>query len=241
VLLTIGVDGSAEVTANFLTLLGPPIFATVIAVFWGAPLVAREYEQRTYLLVWSRDRPASRWLLARVAHLLVPGATLSGTLQSPQFDLWLPLQIATVLAGFALGVLVGVLVRNSVVSMGITLVGYVALRLVLGMFARRHYLAPVRLLDVGNPYGALVVSNGYLDKSGAELSAMDVQHACLGASSSTDFEACLAQHGVTHDFVDIQPVDRLGELRLIEFGVYGVLAVALLAAAWLVLRRRSAV
>jgi hypothetical protein len=70
-------DSSDMGTARTLLELGPPAFATMVAVFWGAPTIAREYEQRTYKLVWSRERPATRWLALRVGHLLAPLAVLT--------------------------------------------------------------------------------------------------------------------------------------------------------------------
>jgi hypothetical protein len=250
-------DPTGMTTARMLLVLGLPAFATVIAVFWGAPMVAREYEQHTYLLVWSRERPATRWLAARVGQLLAPLVVLTigvnaiaqllqdrmlgrlgAVVPPPEYDLWLPLQLGTVVAGFGLGVLVGVLVRNSVVAMGITLVGYVALRLALGVFARPHLLPAVRLIDTTRPDNSLFVGGGYLDAAGGELSALDLQRKCIAASSQADFSSCLTRNGAVHEFVDIQPADRIPDLRLVELAGYAALAVVVLAAAWLVLRRR---
>ncbi|MBB5893521.1 hypothetical protein [Kutzneria kofuensis] len=261
VLLTMSVNGPVAMTsARVAVTIGPPAFAVVVAVFWGAPLVAREYEQRTYLLLWSRERPATRWLALRVAHLLLPlvaltfvvtmvaqltlhrmNATTTGFQPAPDYDLWPPMQLATVLAGFALGVLVGVLVRNVVVSMGITLVGYAALRLFVGVIARPHLLPPLRLIDKVRPVGSMFVSGGYLDRDGQELSVAAVQALCTGQHPVVAAQdQCLVAHGIAHAYVDIQPVSRLTDLRLVEFGGYAVLAVVLFAAAWLMLRRREA-
>lgn len=252
-------DPAGMKTATELFVLGPPAFATVVAVFWGAPMVAREYEQRTYLLVWSWERPATRWLTARVGQLLAPLVVLTiavnviGNLlqdrmlsalppghaaASPAYDLWLPLQLFTVIAGFGIGVLVGVLVRNSVLAMGITLVGYVALRFALGVFARPHLLPADRVVDSPQPAASMFVAGGYLDRAGHQLSTLDVQEKCLGGNSQAAYTKCLADNGAAHEFVDYQPAGRIPELRLVELGVYAVLAVLVLAAAWLVLRRR---
>lgn len=258
VLLTLNVNGPVTMTGARVALtLGPPAFAVVVAVFWGAPLVAREYEQRTHLVLWSRDRSATRWLALRVAHLLLPIVVLTfvvnvvarltldrmrGTaIQAmPDYDLWLPLQLATVIAGFALGVLVGVLTRNVVLSMGITLVAYAALRLYVGVIARPHLLPPLRLLDKVRPLDAMFVAGGYLDRDGNELAASAVQSVCVGEHPVIAAQdQCLVAHGIVRSFVDIQPASRLTDLRLVEFGGYAVLAVALLAAVWLVLRRRE--
>lgn len=254
-------DSSDMNTARTLLELGPAAFATVVAVFWGAPTVAREYEQRTYLLVWSRERSATRWLAARVAHLLAPLVVLTvvvnlianllqtkllSTLQPTpavgpfDYDLWLPLQLLTVIAGFGLGVLVGVLVRNSVLAMGITLVVYVVLRFVLAVFVRPHLVPPVRLLDdTPSPAGSIGAGSGYLDRAGNQVSIPDVQRMCLSDNSKAAYDQCLARNGITHEYLDVEPAYRIPDVRLIELGIYVALAVVVFAAAWLVLRRRT--
>src|SRR5699024_6537668 len=40
-------------------------YGAVVAVFWAAPLLAREYEQRTHLFAWAQDVSALRWLVAK--------------------------------------------------------------------------------------------------------------------------------------------------------------------------------
>lgn len=256
VAVLVKVDGpTGMAAARSLRTLGPPVFATLVAVFWGAPLVAREYEQRTYLLLWSRERPAGRWLLARVGQLLAPLVVLTIGVNAVahllqqrvlgpaadvvDYELWLPLQVVTVVAGFGIGLLVGVLVRGSVPAMGITLFGYVVLRLGISVVARPHLLPPVRLIDTRTPDNAIFVASGYLDRAGVELSIVDVQAICRGGHSQVSYAQCLLQNGVAHEFVDVQPPDRIPDLRLVELGVYTALAVAVLAAAWLVLRRRT--
>jgi hypothetical protein len=52
-----------------LLLLPIPLGALV-----GAPLVAREYEQQTYLLAWMQGVPRTRWLIMKVMVVLGAGA-----------------------------------------------------------------------------------------------------------------------------------------------------------------------
>jgi len=247
--------------ANGLFVLGPPAFATIVAVFWGAPMVAREYEHHTYKLVWSRERPATRWLAVRVVLLLAPLVVLTiavnviegvlydrlvtAALYPPSvattYDLWLPLQLATVIAAFGLGIVVGVVARSSVPAMGITLVGYAALRIGLGGFARPHLLPPVRYFGAGLPGGSMYVGGGYLDQAGHEVSTLDAQGMCRVVSNQGDFQQCLTRNAITRGFVDAQPPDRILGLQLVEFGIYVAITVVVFAAAWLVLRRRMVV
>ncbi|MFI9385202.1 hypothetical protein [Kutzneria sp. NPDC052558] len=249
-------DPGSMGAARTLLEWGPPAFATAVAVFWGAPTVAREYEQRTYLLVWSRERTATRWLAARVAHLLAPLVVLTvavnltanlvqtkmlSTMQPTpavgpyDYDLWLPLQLVTVIAGFGIGVLVGVLVRNSVLAMGITLAGYVVLRFVLAVFVRPHLVPPVRLLDdTPSPPGSIGAGSGFLDQAGNVLPMQELPSNCLASK-----QLCPAL-GVAHRFLDIEPADQIPVVRLLELGIYVALAAVVFAAAWLLLRGRTA-
>lgn len=130
-----------------------PLFAGLIAVFWGAPLLATEYEQRTHLLVWSQDVSAMRWLTAKLALLGGTVVVLSGLLSivvgtqaaaeytgNPGpfdplggfgqigYETWLPLSLAYALFGFFLGVALGALCRRIVPAMAFTLVGFTAVR-----------------------------------------------------------------------------------------------------------------
>jgi hypothetical protein len=242
-------------TTRTLLELGPPAFATMVAVFWGAPTVAREYEQRTYMVVWSRERPATRWLAARVGHLLAPlviltiGVNLAANLLQVKllsalpttpavgpfdYDLWLPLQLLTVIAGFGLGVLIGTLVRNSLLAMGITLVCYVVLRFVLAVIVRPHLAPPVRLLDDSpSPAGSIAAGSGYLDQAGNVLPMRELPSDCVNS------RGLCPDLGVAHRYLDIETPDQIPVVRLVELGIYVALAVVTFAAAWLVLRRRT--
>lgn len=49
--------------------LGPALLAipALLGMFWGAPLVAREFESGTYRLAWTQSVTRRRWLSVRVA------------------------------------------------------------------------------------------------------------------------------------------------------------------------------
>ena len=134
--------------------LGLPVIGALVAVFWGAPLLAREYEQRTYLLAWSQDVSRTRWFGTKIG-LLAVGALVVSTVVAVAswllitamqasdtygmtvfraFDAWPPLQVMYALFGLALGVAVGALVRKTVLAMGLTLIFFALVRVVpLGM------------------------------------------------------------------------------------------------------------
>ena len=39
----------------------------IIGIFWGAPLIAREFESRTFTLAWNQSITRTRWLLVKLA------------------------------------------------------------------------------------------------------------------------------------------------------------------------------
>jgi ABC-type transport system involved in multi-copper enzyme maturation permease subunit len=109
-------------------------FGLVIAVFWAAPLIAREYEQRTNLLAWSQDVSPLRWLVGKVVPMVVVAVGVAVALGTAvillghkfhslepveyppfsglRFEQSVPLQVAYALFGFALGLLASAVLRR---------------------------------------------------------------------------------------------------------------------------------
>jgi hypothetical protein len=237
-------------------------FGGIVAVFWAAPLVAREFEQRTNLLAWSQDVSARRWLVGKVVVLAVSAAAFAAVLgvvagslvdrlaaAYPQdysafdgmhFEASLPLQIAYVLFGFALGLTVSVLLRRTVPAMGVTLAAFAGVRAVVSLL-RHNYLPPIDVL-VPLPDNFVPHVDGLV--LGADLANAAGRPVAFPAgcgSSGTDqaLNACLRHNGIVGDLVRYQPTDRLPTFRLIEAGIFVVLAVALFAVTWLWLRRST--
>lgn len=140
-----------------------------VAVFWGAPLIAQEYEQRTHLLAWTQDITPRRWLagkLVLVGGLAVVLATMLGTaaqhlahtvnaarpadassdpvsMFKAVFFEASPLVIAAyTICGFALGTAVSAIWRRNVPAMGVTLAVFAGIRLLTRIVFRQQYLPP---------------------------------------------------------------------------------------------------
>ena len=60
-----------------------------------------------------------------------------------------------------------------------------------------------------------------------------------GTTTEAALNACLRRNGIPNDLIVYQSADRLPALRLIEAGIFVVLAVALFAVTWLWLRRST--
>jgi ABC-type transport system involved in multi-copper enzyme maturation permease subunit len=136
------------------------IFPALLGAFWGAPLVAREYENGTFRLSWTQSETRVRWLAAKLA---VAGAgtavtmglfTLMATWWSSSwdkvngdpfstFDVRNITPVGYALFAFALGVALGVLLRRTLPAMAATLVIYGAVRVFYNLHIRPHLMSPL--------------------------------------------------------------------------------------------------
>jgi len=235
--------------------IGQPVLGGLIAVFWAAPLLAREYEQRTYLLAWSQDVTPMRWLGGKVALLGAAAVVLSAVLAvaswqlamamkaSPggsfgmtdyrALELWPPTQVMYTLFGFALGLAIGMATRRTVLAMGTTLVAFAAVRFVIAGTVV-HWLAPVRVVvpvsaDLPVPEQAYYAGASYLDSTGQPVT---LPTGCYE-------QPCLSQHGVTSVAAVFQPVERAATFQWLEVITYAVLTLACAAVAWTLVRRAT--
>ena len=146
----------------------------LIGVFWGAPLVAREYETGTFRLVWIHSITRSRWMATKLA---VPGlaaiavteglSLLYGWWGAPigqaarlapgsnfplgmspfsllAFDAHGVVPVGYAAFGFTLGVTAGVLIRRAVPAMAVTLVIFAAVQVAVPLAVRPNLFPPER-------------------------------------------------------------------------------------------------
>lgn len=242
-------------------------FGLVIAVFWAAPMIAREYEQRTNLLAWGQDVSPLRWLVGKVTPMVVVAVGLAMALGAAvtllghtfhsidpgsyppftgfRFEHSVPLQAAYALFGFALGLLASAVLRRTVLAMGVTMVSYVGARLLVAAL-RPHFRTPLRMFQPLNPTGIYMWSDsehltlgfGYSDAAGQ---AVELNPACASSiGSDAGYEACLHRSGITNFYLDYQPVTRLNDFQWTETAIFAVLAVVLFALVALRMRRSAA-
>jgi hypothetical protein len=262
-------DGPTGLPAAYFRLFWQPreinlLFGAAIAVFWGAPLVAREHEARTNLVAWGQDVSATRWFTGQVALLGAVAACLAAMVWSSElhmtsairelsdnrfyqpftswFEIAPQLQIGYALFGFALGVAAGVLVRRTLPAMGIALVVFGVVRVQFMNWPRAHYLPPVHTFEAWNdnyhdqvPDYAMYVSSGYADANGVPIGYQD-GWGCGGLASAENLD-CLKANGVAGHYAEFQPLERLGPFQWIETGIFVVLAAGLLVLAWTWLKR----
>jgi hypothetical protein len=146
---------------SLLVLLLPAL----VGLFWGAPLITRELEAGTHLLVWNQSITRVRWLavklgltgLAAVIASCVCGLAVTWWSvpldQSASADLALMAPVVFGARGiapmgyaafaFVLGVTVGMLVRRTLPAMALTLAVFAAMQFAMPLLVRPHLMPPV--------------------------------------------------------------------------------------------------
>lgn len=138
------------------------VVPALLGLFWGAPLLAREFENGTHRLAWTQSVSRSRWLVTKLAvgagvSALVAGAvTLMitwwsrapdkiGTDPFAVFDRRDIAPITYAVFAFASGALLGAVIRRTVPAMAATLGVFVVARVAIGAWLRPHFMAPLHL------------------------------------------------------------------------------------------------
>jgi hypothetical protein len=133
------------------------LLPALLGVFWGAPLLAREFESGTYRLAWTQSVPRNRWLWTRIAVGALATVTLAALFsiivtwwyRTPDrvgsnlyqvFDRRDIAPVAYALFAFAAGVMFGALMRRTIPAMATTLVLFVLARVAVDIWVRPHLL-----------------------------------------------------------------------------------------------------
>lgn len=230
-------------------------FAPLLIAAWaGAALIGRELENGTARLAWTQSVSPARWLAAKLAvpaALITAGTLLLTLLHRLMWDKhaevwgamgtwdWYlshsyvangPLATAYALLGLAVGALVGLLVRRSLPALGIAAVSLLTLTSVLGDL--RPHLWPVE---------TVIRKTGYPQSSG-----IGIRDGVITSGGSrvpdpycTD-EVCRAARDVVGYYRDYHSSAHFWPLQLMETGIVLALAAAATAAAFWLLRRRTA-
>jgi hypothetical protein len=244
-----------------LTMVVPLLFG----LFWGAPLLAKEFEDGTHNLAWTQGVSRWRWIRANIGWSLLAAAVWGAALAAlvswwryPEnalasrfdaFDVQGIVPVAYALFAVALGIAVGSVIRRVLPSLAVTLAIFVALRVAIGVYLRPHYMAPITKVfpllghDSG-PSGAWMLSQGLLGPAGKSLGPglglSEIPAACQAPPPPGDkgvLSQCLASHGFRQTLT-YQPAGRFWAFQGIEATIFVVLAAALVGfAVWWVLGR----
>ncbi|MEU5915532.1 hypothetical protein [Streptomyces sp. NPDC047141] len=229
----------------------PVLLGAVVA----GPVIARELETGTYKMAWTQSVSPARWLAATLAvptALVVTCVPLLSLVfhwswsTGPSNDFptyWYDptiyasigtLPVATALLGTALGTLVGLLVRRTVVAMGVTVAATTGLLLALawlrpGLWPADTLTGRELSLRVSD---AWVLGNGMVTASGERVGW---EYCSTRAETARD---CMIGRGGVADFVDFHPSTHFWPLQLVESGILLALAALAVLTAFRVLRAR---
>jgi hypothetical protein len=243
------------------------VLPALSGMFIGAPLVAREFEQGTDEMVWTQGITRRKWLFIKLAILGSATTVLAGILavagqewstavpdnsynQWFAFDVQGPEVVAYALFSFGLGVAAGAAIGRTVPAMAVVLVGFLAVRGAIALFARRNFLPPVTAelsgpLISGQGQAWLIGDQRPVDVHGNGISSdqfNQITDACLHPTTGVlpgnfNIQACWHEHGIKV-LQTYQPAERFPLFQGIETAIFIIAAIFLLGfALWLVRRR----
>lgn len=241
------------------------VLPLLIGIFWGAPVVAREVEQGTHRMVWTQGITRRRWILTKVS-LLGAAVTVFALLyglgtawwwepmsriDSDQsrfgavfFDLQGIAPVGYTLFAVALGIAAGTAIPKVVPAMGVTLAGFIVVRVAVAIAARPRFMRPEtsEWLVASGPgrrreagAGSWIMSTTVHQVDGTYV--MDGTMRCPlpadgGCQSDNDFGVRAGAYNLD----TFQPADRYWTFQAIETAIFVLLAALLIL--WTVRRLR---
>lgn len=212
------------------------VYATIVVpillgLFWGAPLLAKEFEDGTNGLAWTQGVTRRRWLRSNLIWAILAAAVWGAAvtavvtwwslseialglprLSQGPFDIQGIVPVAYSVFAVALGIAAGSMIRRVLPAMATTLATLVAVRVVIAVLVRPHFMSPVsRVVSLaqGLPAGAWLLSNPVPVGSNGTL-------------------------------LTYQPADRFWTFQGIETGAFIVLAAGVIALAYRMVVARDA-
>jgi ABC-type transport system involved in multi-copper enzyme maturation permease subunit len=146
-----------------LSIAGAVLIAApaLIGIFWGAPLVTREIEERTDRLVWNQSITRARWLavklgvIALVTIVTMALFSLLLTWSASRYDQIVGDRFAAMsfdsrnlvpvgygVFAFVLGTVVGMVLRRTLPAMAITLAAFALVQILVPSLVRPHLMTP---------------------------------------------------------------------------------------------------
>jgi len=243
-------DGDLTGFYVWLRLLGTALIGVpaVIGAFWGAPLLTREFEDRTYRMVWTQSVTRNRWLATKLGVSgAVAGASVSavalvftwwsgpidstgnriGTANFAQRGI---VPIGYALFGLTLGALVGTILRRTIPAMAASLAAFFIVRILVQKVVRTHLIGTKSVSSpsfASNGLHGWIVSMRTVDAAGRTISTKAAENtltaACNITRATPDVDAALAtcaHHLGIHDIAQVHTSDQFWALQTAELGLF---------------------
>jgi hypothetical protein len=138
------------------------VVPALLGIFWGAPLIAREMETGTFRLAWTQSVTRSRWIATKFCLVGLASMVTAGllslmvtwwsspfdSLRDVPFSIFDQRDIAPIgyaAFAFALGAVLGILIRRVLPAMAATLVVFIAVRLAFTNWIRQRFATPLHI------------------------------------------------------------------------------------------------
>ena len=267
--------GSHAVGFLIISTLGAPV---LVGLFFGAPLVAAEAEAGTTQFAWMQSVTRRHWLAVKVGWMLLAAAIWGGVISAlvtwwsgpnnaeqlnafdlGRFDIMGLVPVGYSLFAVALGIAAGALLRRVLPAIAVTLAGFIAVRAVVALWLRPHYLSAVtvfyKVTSGFTPPGSFwKIASGILGPNGQAIDqntngntikgipAFYLPASCTTHSRGTFTPPASCTQALAHfrGFLTYQPADRYWTFQGIETGIFLALAAALIAVTAVTLIRRDA-
>jgi ABC-type transport system involved in multi-copper enzyme maturation permease subunit len=164
------------------------ITPALIGIFWGAPLIGREFENGTHQLAWNQSVMRSRWLAVKLAGVGIASIVTAGVL-SYLLTWWagpldqingnrfsgltfatrdiVPLGYAAF--AFALGTTAGLLLRRTVPAMAVTLAVFIGVQILVPTTIRPNLLPSTTVTFPVNQATASQADGIYMNGGGSNV------------------------------------------------------------------------
>lgn len=178
------------------------VLPVILGIFWGAPLVAKEYGEGTNSLAWTQSVSRRKWLTVKLVWVLIATAVFMGAFAA-LFTWWSKtpntlnmnrfigmffasqgvVPVSYGLFAVAVGIMFGAWFRKVMVAVGITLFLFIATAfIIVPNFVRPYYMKPVTVaapmgpsaLDNKIPANAWVLGRNIVDKNGKTFSSFNI-------------------------------------------------------------------
>jgi len=239
----------------------------LFGLFWGAPMLSKEYEDGTQNLVWTQGVTRRRWLSTNIMWVFLAAVVWAGAMatlvswwRGPEnaldtrfntFDIQGIVPVAYAIFAVALGIAVGSIFKRVLPAVATTLGTFVAFRVVIAQYVRQHYMTPVTKLlpfargGSGAPPGSFIISTVLVGPGGQSygngISPSDIPAVCrTGSFGGKGISLpCMVSHGFKQ-LVTYQPASRFWAFQGIEAALFIVIAAALLVLACRMVLTRDA-